>query len=141
MVWPNAPTSDNPRGEYTETVIMHHQVRIQGVGPGGFDSADVFVPGSIIDGAGFNPDNASGTNWVTLLSGLNSHGDLAVPDAADITVLDDTNTTTRGYVPSSYYPMIDGFTVTGGSQSDFATNIVDITGGTTTPSGGAHPVH
>ena len=37
---------------------MHHQVRIQGVGPGGFDPDGTFVPGSIIDGAGFNPDNA-----------------------------------------------------------------------------------
>ena len=51
-------------------MIVHHQVRIQGVGPGGFDADGTFVPGSIIDGSGFNPDNAQGTAWITLLSGL-----------------------------------------------------------------------
>ena len=50
VVWPNAQTSANPLGEYTENVIVHHQVHIQGVGPGGFDPAGTYVPGSIIDG-------------------------------------------------------------------------------------------
>jgi hypothetical protein len=136
VVWPNAATSANPRGEYTENVVVHHQVRIQGVGPGGFDSANTFVPGSIIDGAGFSPDNASGTAWVALVGGLTHSGAVDVPDAADITVLDDAPNA-RNIVPASYYPSIDGFQITGGSQSDFATNIVDITGGTTTPAGGA----
>ncbi len=47
-------------------MIVHHQVHIQGVGPGGFDPAGTYVPGSIIDGAGFNPDNPSGTDWIDL---------------------------------------------------------------------------
>ena len=133
VVWPNTQTSDNPRGEYTENVIAHHQVKIQGVGPGGFDSAGNFVPGSIIDGSGFNPDNPSGTNWINLLGSLTYTGDPAVPDAAVVTVLDDPGL--RGVVPTSYPIAINGFTITGGAQSDFAGNVNAITGATTTPYG------
>lgn len=135
VVWPNAQTSDTPRGEYTENLIVHHQVRIQGVGPGGFQPDGTFVSGSIIDGAGFNPDNQSGLDWITLLSGLTYSGDPAVPDAAVVTVLDDPSRS--GFVPRTYPTALDGFTITGGAQSDFATNINAITGGVTTPYGAA----
>ncbi|MDQ1541012.1 MAG: large repetitive protein, partial [Actinomycetota bacterium] len=131
VVWPNAQTTDNPQGEYTENVIVHSRARIQGVGPGGFDSAGTFVPGSIIDGSGFNADNPSGTNWITLLSGLNYSGDPAVPDAAVVTVLDDPS---KNY---GYDTTLDGFTITGGAQSDFPANINEIAGGIKTPYGAA----
>ncbi len=134
VVWPNAQTTDNPLGEYTENVIVHHQVRIQGVGPGGFQGS-TYVPGSIIDGSGFNPDNPSGTNWITLLSSLTYSGNPAVPDAAVVTVLDDP--ALAGVVPSNYPTAIDGFNITGGAQSDFAGNVNAITGGVTTPYGAA----
>jgi hypothetical protein len=134
VVWPNTPTTDNPLGEYTENVIVHHQVRVQGVGPGGFQGS-TYVPGSIIDGAGFNPDNPSGANWLTLLSGLTYSGNPAVPDAAAVTVLNDPAVGTL--VPSSYPTSIDGFTITGGAQSDFAGNVNAITGGVNTPYGAA----
>ena len=49
---------------------MHHQVQIQGVGPGGFDPTNTYVPGSIIDGSGFNPDNRAAPAWITCSSGL-----------------------------------------------------------------------
>ncbi len=132
VVWPNAQTTDNPRGEYTENLIVHHQVRIQGVGPGGFQGS-TYVPGSIIDGAGFNPDQPSGDNWITLLSGLTYSGNPAVPSAAVVTVLDDP--ALAGLVPASYNLAIDGFTITGGAQSDFVGNINAITGGVSTPYG------
>ena len=132
VVWPNAATTLNPLGEYTENVIVHHQVRIQGVGPGGFQGT-TYVPGSIIDGAGFNPDNPSGTSWLTLLGGLRYSGNPAVPDAAVVTVLDDPARATM--VPSTYPTSIDGFTITGGAQSDFAGNVNAITGGIKTPYG------
>jgi hypothetical protein len=131
VVWPNAATTDNPLGEYTENVIVHHQVRIQGVGPGGFQGS-TYVPGSIIDGAGFNPDNPSGANWLTLLGGLTYSGNPAVPDAAVVTVLDDPRVTA---VPATYPTSIDGFNITGGAQSDFAGNVNAITGGVNTPYG------
>ena len=131
VVWPGAQTSDNPRGEYTENLIVHHQVRIQGVGPGGFQGS-TFVPGSIIDGAGFNPDTATGTAWLTLLSSLRYSGNPAVPTAAVVTVLKDTSDPA---VPLTYPTSIDGFQVTGGAQSDFPANVNAITGAITTPYG------
>jgi hypothetical protein len=134
VVWPNAATSDNPRGEYTENLIVHHQVHLQGVGPGGFQPDGSYVPGSILDGAGFNPDNASGTAWINLLSSLNYSGDPAVPDSAVVTVLDDPS---GPNVASSYPLSIDGFTITGGVQSDFVGNVNEITGGSRTPYGAA----
>ncbi|MGZ4719766.1 IPT/TIG domain-containing protein [Oryzihumus sp.] len=131
VVWPNAQTSANPQGEYTENLIVHHRVRIQGVGPGGFLPDKTYVPGSILDGSGFNPDNPSGTAWVTLLSSLRYSGDPAVPDAAVVTVLDDPSGPFGGYGNVS----LDGFTITGGAQSDFAGNVNEITGGVKTPYG------
>ena len=132
VVWPNAQTTDNPLGEYTENVIVHHQVRIQGVGPGGFQG-NTYVPGSIIDGAGFNPDNPSGASWITLLTSLRYSGNRAVPDAAVVTMLDDP--ARAGVVPASYPTTVDGFTITGGAQSNFAGNVNAITGGVKTPYG------
>ncbi|MDT4963523.1 MAG: large repetitive protein, partial [Pseudonocardiales bacterium] len=131
VVWPNEQTSDNPQGEYTENLIVHHQVKIQGVGPGGFDSTNTFVPGSIIDGSGFNADTASGTSWVSLLSSLTYSGNPAVPDAAVVTVLDDP----RGIASAGYPLTIDGFTITGGTQSDLPVSINEINGGIKTPYG------
>ena len=136
VVWPNDQTSDNPQGQYTENIIVHHQVQLQGVGPGGFRPDGSFVRGSILDGAGFNPDNAQGLNWVTQLSRLTYSGNPAVPDAAVVTVLDDP-TTPRNLVPSTYHLSLDGFGITGGAQSDFPANINEVTGGITTPYGAA----
>ena len=135
VVWPNAQSAGNPQGEYTENLIVHHQVRIQGVGPGGFDSTNTFVRGSMIDGSGFNPDNPSGLAWVALLGSLSYSGNPAVPDAAVVTVVDDRPL--AGVVPSTYPIALDGFTITGGAQSDFAANVNAITGGIKTPYGAA----
>ena len=68
------------------------QIYANNFGPGGFDASGAFVPGSILDGAGFNPDNAGGTSWISLLGSLRYSGDRAVPDAAVVTVLDDSGT-------------------------------------------------
>ncbi len=132
-VYPGAQTSLNPRGEYTENLIVHSAVHLIGVGPGGFQGA-TFVPGSIIDGLGFNPDNTAGAAWVALLGSLNYSGDPAVPDGAVITVLDNLG----GAQPatnSNWWPSISGFTLTGGVQLDNPTNLNIITGGTSTPYG------
>lgn len=132
VVWPGAQTSLNPRGLYNENLIVHHRVRVQGVGPGGFDPQGGFHPGSILDGLGFNPDNDQGAAWLSLLSGLRYSGQAAVPDAAVITVLDDPS---NGSTPSSYPVTIDGLRITGGAQSDFPTNLNEVTGGFKTPYG------
>ncbi|SDP46706.1 IPT/TIG domain-containing protein [Nakamurella panacisegetis] len=134
VVWPATPTTDNPQGEYNENLIVHHQVHLQGVGPGGFRPDGSFVPGSILDGSGFNADNASGLNWVGLLGSLTYSGNPAVPDAAVVTVLDDP---AGPALPNSYPVTIDGFTITGGAQSDLPVNVNEISGGIKTPYGAA----
>ncbi|MFK4087734.1 hypothetical protein ACI2LF_26725 [Kribbella sp. NPDC020789] len=135
VVWPNAQTSANPRGDYNENVIVHHQVRIQGVGPGGFDSAGTWVPGSILDGAGFNLDNPNGTAWINLLATLQHSGDPAVPDSAVVTVLDDP--ARAGFVPAGWPVTLDGLAITGGAQADIPGNVNVLTGAITTPYGAA----
>lgn len=136
VVWPGAPSALNPRGEYNENVIVHHRVAIQGVGPGGFipqtDGSQKWIAGSIIDGSGFSPDLPGGTAWLNLLGSLTYSGELDVPDAATITVLDDP----RGTGSDAAYPVaIDGLQVTGGAQTDFPGNVNVLTGGTKTPYG------
>jgi hypothetical protein len=132
VVWPNADSTDNPRGEYTENPILHHKVRVQGVGPGGFTPAGDYIHGSVVDGLAFSPDNATGTAWIALLGTLTYSGDPAVPDAATFTVLDDPRGPGAGYDPA-----IDGFTITGGVQQDTPTNINTISGRVNTPYGAA----
>jgi len=34
VVWPNAQSPANPQGEYTENLIVHHQVQIQDLSSG-----------------------------------------------------------------------------------------------------------
>ncbi len=131
VVWPGTQTQANPRGEYTENLIVHSALHLQGVGPGGFLPSGEFVPGSIVDGVGFNPDNQQGADWIDLLSRLDYSGDPAVPVGAVVTVLHDN----RGQTPNGWSPSIDGFTLTGGVQLDFPTNINTIGGGTHTPYG------
>ncbi|HEY9339626.1 MAG TPA: hypothetical protein VIQ79_34605, partial [Kribbella sp.] len=133
VVWPNAQTGANPRGDYNENLIVHHQVRIQGVGPGGFDPSGTWVPGSILDGSGFNLDNPNGAAWINLLSGLRYSGDPAVPDSAVVTVLDDP--ARAGFVPASWPVTLDGLSITGGAQADIPGNVNVLTGAISTPYG------
>jgi hypothetical protein len=104
---------------------------LQGSGPGGFRADGSYVRGSRLNGLGFNPDTDRGAAWVSLVNGLpNVQGPDTVPDSAVVTVLQSGNGN------SARASAIDGFTITGGSQADFATNIDTTTGGTTTPIGG-----
>ena len=128
VVWPAPATQDNPRGEYRENLVVSSPVRLQGVGPGGFQGAN-YVAGSSLDGLGFNPDNDRGQAWVTKVGSLTYAGPRNVPDAAVVTVVSNND------FGASYFGALDGFTVTGGAQADFATNINAVLGGTKTPAG------
>ncbi len=130
LVWPAAPARNNPTGDIYENVILPRQVMLQGVGPGGFQADGSYVQGSRLNGLGFNPDNARGAAWVNLANGLpNVAGPDTIPDAAVVTVLQSGNLVNNGV------SSIDGFTITGGSQADFATNLAAVRGGTRTPRG------
>ncbi len=135
VVWPGTSSNLSPRGEYLENVLVDTRVHLQGVGPGGFQGA-TYVPGSIIDGAGFNPDNPSGAAWLATLTRLAASpgytGDPAVPDAAVVTFLNPPGNEQQA---STWRATLDGFQITGGSQSDFAGNVNLLTGGIQTPYG------
>jgi hypothetical protein len=131
VVWPNAAVKDNPTGDYFENVIVHSNVKIQGIGPGGGSGAG-YVPGSRINGLGFNPDNRAGAAWVTKVGSLNYDGPANVPDAAVVTYVGRAANFNGGFTGA-----LDGFTVTGGSQSDFAANVNAIYGDVKTPAGAA----
>lgn len=127
VVWPGTSTADNPQGAYFENLIMFTRVKLQGFGPGGFYPDGSSVRGTVLDGLGFNPDNAQGTAWFALLGGLTYTGPVNVPDSAVVTVLAPAGVNQQ--------PAIDGFTITGGAQADNATNLNTIYGNTSTPLG------
>jgi hypothetical protein len=127
VVWPGQQGQDNPQGAYFENLVVHSQVRLQGVGPGGFRPDGSYVRGSVLNGIGFNPGIPSGAAWFALIGGLQYQGPANVPDSAVVTVL----APPAGNTGSA----IDGFTITGGAQADFATNVNIVNGGTTTPIG------
>ncbi len=131
VVYPGATSVANPRGEYTENVIVSGRIHLQGVGPGGFQGT-TWVPGTIVDGSAFNPDNPIGASWLATLSALSYTGAAAVPDAAVVTFL---NPNATGSAANTWRASMDGFQITGGAQSDFAGNVNILTGGVQTPYG------
>jgi hypothetical protein len=127
MVHPGATSAFNPSGAYLENVILHKRIKLQGFGPGGPG-----VPGSVIDGQGFDADGASGTAWYTLLGSLNvasPTADQTVPDGAAITVVGNESTYANPTGTGSYFnAAIDGFRITGGYQQNIPGNLNELTG-------------
>jgi hypothetical protein len=123
VVWPHAPGPNDPAGSYFENIVIHSSVRLQGVGPGGQYADGTYVPGSILDGRGFGPDNEAGVAWVNLVSSLQFTGPATVPDGAVVTVL-----ARAGQFNATNSPSVNGFRITGGTESDFNTNVNDLGG-------------
>ncbi len=140
VVFPNTQSTADPQGDYNENIVIHNQVRVQGVGPGGFDDTGAFVPGSIIDGTGFDLDLPSGTSWLAALNRQAYRGLAAVPDAADVTVLAPLAGTSQPPAtgsPASVWPVtLDGLRIRNGSQANIATAANAVTGGVSTGVGG-----
>jgi hypothetical protein len=138
VVYPGQPDlanpRGNPRGAYFENLVMYAPVKLQGVGPGGFQG-NTFVPGSIIDGGAFGGDTALATDWFTKVGGLTWSGNQAVNDGEAIYVLaSDGATTASGAArqfTSAFKAGIDGFDIRGGNQQGFPGNINDLTGAPT----------
>ena len=114
---------------------MASPVKLQGVGPGGFQGLD-YVPGTILDAGGFGGDSQLATDWWTKIAGFTWDGNQDVNDGEGIYVIASQNATTANgrarQFTSSYKAAIDGFDVRGGDQQGFPGNINDLTG---TPTG------
>ncbi|MEZ4621608.1 MAG: hypothetical protein R2867_39750 [Caldilineaceae bacterium] len=88
-------------------------LKLQGVGPGGFQG-NTFVPGSIIDGGAFGGDTTVADDWRTLIASLTWSGNQTVYEAAAITVL-----ARNGQYTAGFNAAIDGFDIRGGDQQGF----------------------
>jgi hypothetical protein len=126
VVYPGVPDLTNPRanprGAYYENLILYAPVKLQGVGPGGFQGT-VYVPGSTVDGGAFGGDTALADAWRTRIAGLTWDGNQTVFEGATITVLG-----TAGRYGPSYPATIDGLDIRGGNQQGFPGNVGDIFG-------------
>ena len=131
VVYPNTATQQNPRGAYFENLIMASPVKLQGVGPGGFQGQD-FVGGTILDASGFGGDTQLAADWYTLLGTLTWDGNQAPNDGEGIYVLASQNATTAAgrarQFTAGFPAAIDGFDLRGGNQQGFPGNINEVTG-------------
>ncbi len=133
VVYPGQPDlanpRGNPRGAYYENLIINSRVKLQGVGPGGFQGA-TFVPGSIIDGGAFGGDGQVAADWYTLIDTMTWSGNQNINDGAVISVYVPNNG--RRSFPSAYNAStassIDGFDLRGGDQQGFPNNL-NVIGG------------
>jgi len=131
VVYPNsAPqyASFNPDQAYFENLVVHSKLKLQGVGPGSTN-----VPGSRVDGRYFWSSNANGNvayadSWQQAVSTLPVAGNPTVSEGQVIYVRPETNGQ-FDLGTGSFNAAIDGFTITGGDQQGFPTNINFIGGG------------
>ena len=138
VVYPGVPDyvnpRNNPRGAYYENLIMASPVKLQGVGPGGFQGT-TFVPGSIIDASAFGGDTDAATAWFNKIGTLAWDGNQVVNDAQAIYILASQNATSAPgrarQFTSGFKASVDGFDIRGGVANGFPGNVNDLTGGPT----------
>ena len=131
VVYPGTTTQANPRGAYFENLIMASPVKLQGVGPGGFQGPD-HVGGTVLDAGAFGGDTQLASDWYTLLDTLTWDGNQAPNDGAGIYVIASQNATTAAgrarQFTSTFRASIDGIEIRGGNQQGFPGNISEVTG-------------
>ncbi len=138
MVYPGEPDlvnpRNNPRGAYYENLVMASPVKLQGVGPGGFQG-NTYIPGSIIDASAYSGDTAAATDWLTKVGSLTWDGNQTVNDGEGVYVLASasgaSSSTRAGDFTADFKAGIDGFDIRGGNQNGFPGNVNDLTGGQT----------
>ncbi len=132
VVYPGQPDLSNPRanprGAYYENLIINSPIKLQGVGPGGFQG-NTFVPGAIIDGGAFAGDGVVAANWYATLSGITWDGNQTIFDGAVVSIF--AHATGNRAFTAGYNASIDGFDLRGGDQQGFPGNINAIGGGPT----------
>ena len=137
VVYPGTPDFANPRnnpwGAYYENLIVASPVKLQGVGPGGFQGS-TYVPGSMINAGAYSGDTAAATDWLNKVATYTWDGNQTVNDGEAIYLLASATNGGAGRArvfTSSFKASIDGFDIRGGNQNGFPGNINDLTGGQT----------
>ena len=128
VVYPNTATTGNPRGAYYENLVVTRNVKLQGVGAGGFQGPNPtspYVNGTVVDGSAFGGDTDLATDWFTKVGGLTWAGNQTVSDGSVFYLIGGANSFSSG---SGFLPTIDGFDIRGGDQQGFPGNINDLTG-------------
>ena len=125
----SASPNYNPHKAYYENLLINAPVKLQGVGPGGVYADKSVVDGSNIDGGAFGGDTAAANNWRAKLGTLTWSGYQTIGEGAVVTLLAQQSGA-RAF-GATYKAAIDGFTIQGGDQQGFPTNI-NVIGGTPT---------
>ncbi len=88
VVYPANATSKpyNPLGAYYENLVMASPVKLQGVGPGGFQG-NTYVGGTVLDAGAFAGDTDLATAWFDKVGGLRWSGNQNVADGQAIYLL------------------------------------------------------
>ena len=123
----------NPLGMYIENPVLYAPVKLQGIGPGGTNSAGYHY-GSIIDGRGVGGDSPYNLWWrETFLPDvwnnrggwarafIQPDGNILVHEGAVITLLAED-----GEFGSAFNAAIDGFIIQGGDQQGFPNNPMGV---------------
>ena len=133
-----SPTRGNPRGAYYENLVVASPIKLQGVGPGGFQGSQpgsAFVAGSIIDASAIGGDTAQLTDWLAKVATFTWDGNQAVNEGQAIYLLASQNATnangTARQYTAGYKAAVDGFDIRGATQNGFPGNINDLTGAQT----------
>jgi hypothetical protein len=135
VVYPNTDSTDpyNTESAYYENLILHSPAKVQGVGPGGAIPGSSDVPGTVIDGSGYQADAQSGTDWVALMTSLAFDGNPNIYEGPTVTVVANdggsgSGTTRVAQFRSNFPASIDGVKITGGNHDGFPNNRDQITG-------------
>jgi hypothetical protein len=122
VVFPGTPDYTNPRvnprGAYYENLIIAAPVKLQGVGPGGFQGT-TYIPGSTIDGSAFGGDTALADAWRARIAGMTWVGNQTQSEGEVILLLAQSET----QYGAGFNAAIDGFSLRGGDQQGQA-NII-----------------
>ncbi|HET6172787.1 MAG TPA: hypothetical protein VFD90_09280 [Gaiellales bacterium] len=129
VVYPNSDSSElyNAESAYYENLIMHSPAKLQGVGPGGILADGSDVPGTVVDGSGYQADAQSGTDWTALMGSLAFGGNANIYDGSTVTVVANdggsgTGTTRVAQFRTNFPASIDGLKITGGNHDGFPNN-------------------
>ena len=139
VIYPNtAPNyaSHNAFAAYFENLVLHGNVKLQGVGPGGLGvngttiDASLFWAATQVVPVGTNQQTADGNysdDWRTFADGINKVSTTDIPEGqAVLAVAERENQYGGNNAPATtnrFRPGVDGMTLTGGDQQGFPNNI------------------
>ncbi len=153
VIYPNTAdnyAAHNPTAAYFENVIVHSNIKLQGVGPGGARTSTDIVNGTNIDASQFwsatqvvapgaNQDTADGSysdDWRTFAASLprSGVGPAELPEGEGVLAIAESPVQYGANPPSAtvtFRPGVDGILLNGGDQQGNPGNVNTLPGGIT----------